>query len=161
MLQRITNFFSSVVPSGGEAVLMSIGAGFGAAFSFAFGEVDDAFRWLLAFICVDYVTGTIAAFKTGEWSSQVGFVGLFKKFFILFVVSMCHGLDVATGTDLLRNVSIFAYGLNEVGSILENVDRIGYGNLIPAVIRRGLKQLKQKEDELFSEENIQKASDEK
>lgn len=152
MLQRITSFLSSVVPTNGEAVLMSVGASIGAAISFAFGDVDDAFVWLLAFMAIDYVTGTVAAFKTGDWSSQQGFVGLFKKFFILFVVSLCHGLDVATGTDLLRSASIFAYGLNEVGSILENVDRFGCGRMIPSVVRRGLKQLRKKEDQLFAED---------
>lgn len=156
MLQRLTTFLSSVVPSGGEALLMSIGGGFGAVVSFAFGTIDDAFLWLLAFISIDYVTGTAVALKTGEWCSSVGFVGLFKKFFILLIVSMCHGLDVATGTDLLRNVSIFAYGVNEFGSILENTERFGYGKIIPGVIRRGLKQLKNKEDELFSEEEEKK-----
>ena len=150
MIQKIQELLSALVPSDGEAVLMSIGAGFGAAVSFAFGDVDDAFLWLLAFIAADYVTGTVAAFRSGEWSSQTGFTGIFKKVFILLVVSMCHGLDVATGTDLLRNVSIFAYGLNEAGSILENVDRLGYGKLIPAVIRRGLKQLRKKEEKLFN-----------
>ena len=151
MIQKIQDFLSALVPSDGEAVLMSIGAGFGAVVSFAFGDVDDAFRWLLAFIAADYVTGTVAAFRSGEWSSQTGFLGLFKKIFILCVVAMCHGLDVDTGVDLLRNAAIFAYGLNEVGSILENVDRLGYGKLIPAVIRRGLKQLRKKEDKLFAE----------
>ena len=147
MIQKIQDFLSALVPSDGEAVLMSIGA----VISFVFGDVDDAFIWLLAFIAADYVTGTVAAFRSGEWSSQTGFTGIFKKVFILLVVAMCHGLDVATGTDLLRNAAIFAYGLNEVGSILENVDRLGCGKLIPAVIRRGLKQLRKKEDDLFME----------
>ena len=155
MLQKIQDFLSALVPSDGEAVLMSIGAGFGAVVSFAFGNVDDAFRWLLAFIAADYVTGTVAAFRFGEWSSQTGFLGLFKKFFILCVVAMCHGLDVATGVNLLRNAAIFAYGLNEVGSILENVDRLGYGKLIPAVIRRGIRQMRDKEEELFTAEENQ------
>lgn len=147
MIQKIQEFLSALVPSDGEAVLMSIGA----LVSFAFGDVDDAFLWLLAFIAADYITGTVAAFRSGEWSSQTGFLGLFKKIFILCVVAMCHGLDVDTGVNLLRNAAIFAYGLNEVGSILENVDRLGYGKLIPAVIRRGLKQLRRKEDKLFTE----------
>ena len=155
MLQKIQDFLSALVPSDGEAVLMSIGAGFGAVVSFAFGNVDDAFRWLLAFIAVDYITGTVAAFRSGEWSSQTGFTGIFKKVFTLLVVSMCHGLDVATGVNLLRNAAIFAYGLNEVGSILENVDRLGYGKLIPAVIRRGIRQMRDKEEELFTAEENQ------
>lgn len=152
MLQKIGDFLCSLVPSQGEAVLMSIGAGIGAAATFAFGTIDDAVLWLFAFIAVDYVTGTAAAFKSGEWSSNTGFVGLLKKFVIVSVVAMCHGLDAVLGTEMLRNVSIFAYCLNEFGSVVENISRLFGEGVIPPVIRRGLLVLKEKEDSIFQRE---------
>lgn len=152
MLQRLYDFFCALIPAKGEAILMAVGAGIGAVATFAFGTIDDAVIWLFAFIATDYITGTAASFKLGEWSSPVGFVGLFKKFIILAVVSMCHGLDAVCGTELLRNVSIFAYCLNEFGSIIENIERLGFGGMIPNVLRRGLAQLREKEEGLFNDE---------
>lgn len=149
MLQKIGDFLCSLVPSHSEAVLMSIGAGIGAAATFAFGTIDDAVLWLFAFIAADYVTGTAASFKLGEWSSNTGFVGLLKKFIIVSVVAMCHGLDAVLGTEMLRNVSIFAYCLNEFGSVVENVSRLFGEGVIPPVIRRGLLLLREKEDSIF------------
>lgn len=152
MLQRLYDFFCALIPAKGEAILMAVGAGIGAVATFAFGTIDDAVIWLFAFIATDYITGTAASFKLGEWSSSVGFVGLFKKFIILAVVSMCHGLDAVCGTELLRNVSIFAYCLNEFGSIVENISRLGYGHLIPGSIRRGLAKLQEQEKAIFSDD---------
>lgn len=149
MLQRLYDFFCALIPAKGEAILMSIGAGIGAAATFAFGTIDDAVLWLFAFIAADYVTGTAASFKLGEWSSNTGFVGLLKKFIIVSVVAMCHGLDAVLGTEMLRNVSIFAYCLNEFGSVVENVSRLFGEGVIPPVIRRGLLLLREKEDSIF------------
>ena len=154
--QKITEFLSSLIPSQSETVLLSIGGSIGALATFAFGKIDDAVLWLMTFVIIDYLTGTAASFKNGEWSSSVGFVGLFKKFFIFLVVAMCHGIDAATGFDMLRNASIFAYCLNEFGSVIENMERLSLGYLIPAVIRRGLHQLKEKEDDLFREDESEK-----
>lgn len=58
-----------MIPTEGEAILMSIGGGIGAIATFAFGTIDDAVLWLFAFIAIDYITGTAASFKLGEWSS--------------------------------------------------------------------------------------------
>lgn len=151
MLQRIYDFLSAAVPKPSESVLLTIGGSLGALASFAFGTIDNAVVWLFAFVVTDYVTGTVASFKSGEWSSSVGFTGLWKKFFMLCVVAMCHGLDETAGCEILRNAAIFAYSLNEVGSIIENIERLGLGYLIPGVIRRGLQQLREKEDDLFTE----------
>lgn len=149
MLQKLGDFLCSLMPTEGEVVLMSIGAGIGAAATFAFGTIDDAIMWLLAFIAIDYMTGTAAAFKSGEWSSNTGFVGILKKFVIVSVVAMCHGLDAVCGTEIMRNAAVFAYCLNEFGSVVENLERLNMGKVIPPVIRRGLLQLKKKEEEIF------------
>lgn len=142
-------FLSVVKPSDGEKFLMTIGGTIGAAFSFAVGGVDDAMRWLLILATVDYVTGTIASFKECSWSSESGFRGLFKKAFMFAVVAICHGVDVTTGQDFLRNIAVFAYAVNEAGSILENVERMGFGHWIPPFLKAGLKVLTEKENALM------------
>ena len=159
MLHRVTEFLSAALPKPAEAVLMSIGGSLGALATFAFGEIDNAAWWFFVFVIVDYVTGTAASFKEGEWCSSAGFVGLFRKAFMFFVVALCHGLDEIAGTELLRNAAIFAYSINECGSIIENLERLGLGYLIPGVIRRGLRQLKKQEDEMFTEEEGETEND--
>lgn len=48
------------------------------------------------------------------------------------------------GTHVLRQMAICAYALNEAGSIIENIDRSGWGEHIPAFIRNALARLQEK-----------------
>ena len=146
---QATEFLSILKTSDGEKFLMTIGGTIGAAFSFAVGGVDDAMQWLLIMAGIDYTTGTIASFKEKNWSSDAGFRGLFKKAFMFAVVAICHGVDVTTGQDFLRDVAVFAYAVNEAGSILENVERMGLGRWVPPFLKAGLQILRDKEHELL------------
>ena len=142
-VQTFIDYMSLLVPAKGEAYLMVISGTVGSALAWALGGIDLQLQWLLMFVAVDYVTGTIAAGKTGEWNSCVGFRGLFKKVFIFVVVAL--GLDVITGTEMLRNAAIVAYAVNELGSTLENMDRLGFGSMIPSFLHRAIKELKSRE----------------
>lgn len=144
-VQTFINYMSLLIPAKGEAYLMLASGAVGSALAWALGGIDLQLQWLLMFVAVDYVTGTIAAGKTGEWNSRVGFRGLFKKVFIFVVVMLSHGLDVITGTEMLRNAAIVAYAVNELGSTLENMDRLGFGGMIPSFLRRAIKELKSRE----------------
>ena len=101
---------------------------------------------LIALMILDYVTGIIAAFRTGQWDSSTGFVGLAKKAVILGVVALCNTVDIAMDTHTLRQMAICAYALNEAGSIVENIDRAGWGEHIPAFIRNALARLQSKQE---------------
>lgn len=151
-LHQIVIFLSVLKPSDGEKFFMAIGGTLGATFSFAVGGIDDAIVWLLIMAGLDYATGTIASFKEHNWCSVRGFCGLFKKAFMFVVVALCNGVDITTGQDFLRNVAVFAYAVNEAGSILENIERMGLGNWIPPFLKAGLKVLKDKENELLKGE---------
>lgn len=146
MIERFTDFFAAVKPSDAEKFFLGIGGFLGAVFTFAVGGLDNGIIWLITLCVIDYITGVVAAFWNGKWCSRTGFQGLFKKFFIFVVVSLCAGLDVVAHVDLLRNMAIFGYAVNEAGSIVENVDKLGLGGYIPAFLRKGLKQLKEKSD---------------
>ena len=150
---QIAQFLSVLKPSDGEKLLMTIGGTVGAAFSFAVGGMDDAMLWLLILAGIDYVAGSIASIKERHWCSERGFCGLFKKVFMFAVVALCHGIDVTTGQDILRNVAVFAYAVNEAGSILENIERMGLGRWIPPFLKAGLRILKEKEEKLLKEED--------
>lgn len=144
-LQTAIDYVSLLIPAKGEAYLMLASGAVGSALAWALGGIDLQLQWLLVFVAVDYVMGTIAAGKTGDWNSRVGFRGLFKKVFIFVVVMLSHGLDVIAGTDMLRNAAIVAYAVNELGSTLENMDRLNLGGMIPGFLRRAIKEIKSKE----------------
>lgn len=146
VLQTAIDYVSLLIPAKGEAYLMLASGAIGSAVAWLLGGIDLQLKWLLLFVAVDYLTGTIAAGKTGEWHSRVGFRGLFKKVFIFVVVMLSHGLDVIAGTDMtLRNAAIAAYAVNELGSTLENLDRLGFGGMIPGFLHRAIKEIKSRE----------------
>lgn len=125
---------------------MSLGATIGAWAGYALGGIDDALIALLALACVDYVTGCIGAVHCGDYCSSKCYRGLFKKFFIFVMVAVCHGVDIVLNINVMREAAIFAYALNEAVSIVENIDRMGFGDAIPAPVRRALSRLKERDE---------------
>ena len=143
----ILDFLIYLKPTGAEQYLMSIGAVIVLVFSVSIGGMDSMIYALIALCIVDYITGMFTAFKTGQWDSSTGFRGILKKFVIFAVVALCNCIDTAMGMHILRQMAICAYALNEAGSIIENVDRAGYGQYIPNVIRNALARLTEKAEE--------------
>lgn len=141
------DFLLSLVPTKGQAVIMSVGGLAGAAVSFLFGDIGEGMQWLCLFVVLDYITGSLAAWIAGRYSSDAGLRGIARKMVVFLIVALAHGIDtMAVGIGLpfsLRDVMICALGLNEVVSLIENIDRLGYGDLIPAFVRRGLHSLQQ------------------
>jgi toxin secretion/phage lysis holin len=130
-----------------QKFLLSVGAILGASFSFIVGGVDVAIQWLIVLAITDYITGMIGAFKTGKWSSSNGFKGITKKTIMFGIIGICVGLDSIMKLHTFRDIAIFAYAVNEAGSILENIDKMGLGSIIPSFLRNGIAQLKQKNEE--------------
>ena len=143
----ILDFIICLKPTGAEQYLMSIGAFVGLVFSVSIGGMDSMIYALIALCIVDYITGIFTAFKTGQWDSSTGFRGILKKFVIFAVVALCNTIDTAMNMHILRQMAICAYALNEAGSIIENIDRAGYGQYIPKVIRNALARLTEKAEE--------------
>lgn len=141
ILDEVYEFIKNCVPTGAEQYLMAIGAAIGLGISIAVGGMDKMIYALIALMILDYATGIIAACRTGQWDSSTGFVGLAKKAVILGVVALCNTVDTAMDTHTLRQMAICAYALNEAGSIVENIDRAGWGGHIPAFIRNALARL--------------------
>lgn len=146
ILDEVYEFIKNCIPTGAEQYLMAIGAAIGLFISIAVGGMDKMVYALIALMILDYSTGMIAAFRTGQWDSSTGFVGLAKKAVILVVVALCNTVDTAMDTHALRQMAICAYALNEAGSIVENIDRAGWGEHIPAFIRNALARLQSKQE---------------
>ncbi len=132
-----------------ELRIMAIGSAIGAGFSFLVGGVDKLITALLIFVIIDYVTGMVAAWKTATLDSKKGFEGIKRKVAMLVIVIMAHWIDVGIlGISTCRAMVIFAYLGNEGLSIIENLDRMGYGEYIPAFIREKLVQLRSEKESL-------------
>ncbi|MDD3157041.1 phage holin family protein [Anaeromusa sp.] len=116
----------------------------GGCLSFLVGGFDQAAQALMVLIIGDYITGMLAAWKTGTLSSQKGFMGIPRKVAIILVVSLANMLDLGMGLNhLLRGMVICGYAGMEGLSLLENVDRAGYGGYIPVFLRTKLAQLRE------------------
>ena len=115
---------------------------------FLLGGVDIPLIWLFVFVVIDYITGSWYAIKSGNWSSSVGGKGILKKIIIFLMVVIANGVDQSTGINYIRQAVIIAYLINESGSILENIENLGYGSIIPSVLRKGLKAINQKNNNL-------------
>ena len=153
IIDDVFDFAKNLVPTGAEQWLLGIGAAIGLGISIAVGGMDKMIYALIALMILDYASGIVAACRTGQWDSSTGFVGLAKKAVILAVVALCNTVDTAMDTHTLRQMAICAYALNEAGSIVENIDRAGWGEHIPAFIRNALARL-QSSTENKSEEDI-------
>ena len=126
-----------------ELRIMAVFSAIGAAFSFLVGGVDNLVTALLVFVALDYLTGVFAAWKTATLGSKQGFDGIWRKMVMLLIVMMAHWIDASlVGLCTCRSMVIFAYMGNEGLSILENLDRMGYGEHIPGFIREKLTQLR-------------------
>jgi len=138
-----------------ELRIMAVFSAVGAVFSFLIGGVDTLVKALLIFIAMDYLTGVIAAWSTADLNSKKGFEGIKRKLVMLLVVIVANWIDMALfGSSACRSMVIFAYLGNEGLSIMENVDRMGYGKMIPAIVREKLLQLREEKKPGSKEENL-------
>lgn len=120
-----------------------------------FGAFGAAFGWLgwlvvgwVACMVIDYVSGTCAALRNGEWSSANAREGIWHKAGMIMVVIAASLLDGVLGvsvnnlnipfeyTTLLVPVVLVWYSVTEIGSVLENASRLGVN--IPPVIAKML-----------------------
>ena len=135
-------------------LLLSAGCSIGGIVSFLYGgDARQVLLWLVIFVIADYCAGTFAALRLGEWTSALGAKGLFKKVFVLFLVALCHGLDTMTPNEMisLRDICAFAFCANEFGSIIENVDRAGFGDFIPTTVRKAFALLKAEDEKKYDQ----------
>lgn len=113
--------------------------------------------WVMCFL-LDYISGTAAAHKNGEWSSDIAREGLWHKLGEIFAVLVAALCDIALrviveGSGINIGVSLSAvvtpivllwYIFTELGSIAENAEKLGA--TVPAWIKNGLKQYRDKID---------------
>lgn len=107
-------------------------------YSAAFGVVGCLALVWVACMAVDYISGTAAACKDGEWSSAVAREGIYHKGGMILVVLVAALTDMAVrmavesipgiGIDykaLIMPVVLVWYIFTELGSIAENAAAMG------------------------------------
>ncbi len=109
-------------------------------------------------IVLDYVAGSAAAHKNGDWSSDIAREGLWHKFGEILAVLVAALCDIAlrvivegSGIDIgirfsavITPIVLLWYIVTELGSIAENAEKLGAP--VPSWIKKGLKQYKDKID---------------
>lgn len=92
-------------------------------------------------MCLDVITGIAAGLKHHRLSSAIGAKGLFKKAGIFLCILIGFLLDTAMYIDIFRDMAIAGFALIEGMSLIENIDRMGCGFLIPAFLRSKMHQI--------------------
>ncbi len=119
-----------------------------------FGGWDAALTTLVIFMAIDYVTGLVVAgifhksqkTESGALESRAGWKGLLRKGTTLLVVLIACRLDLAIGTNFVRDAVVIGYIANEAISIVENAGLMGIP--IPSVIKKSIDVLKKQENEV-------------
>lgn len=125
---------------------MSIGATLGVWISAALGGIDNALTALIFLVLADFIVGWLGALWKGEYESSKCYRGIFKKIFIFVMVTVCHMVDLALDMGFVRDAAIVAYALNEALSIIETLDRLNMGHLIPEPLRKALASVKERKE---------------
>lgn len=108
------------------------------------GGYDTMMITLLLFMGGDYLSGILCGIAKKKLSSEVGFVGIFKKIMIILLVAGTNLLGQATGVEGLRYLVISFYLANEGISIIENASILGLP--VPQKVKDVLEQLKNDSD---------------
>ena len=118
-----------------------------AAVTAVFGALTALWGWMgwlvigwIALMLLDYLTGSAAALKAGEWSSKVAREGIWHKLGMIVVVVVAAGADLLISlmlahlpvlelpiayTGLICPLVLVWYCLTELGSIGENAIVMG------------------------------------
>lgn len=136
----------------GKYELLSITGAIGSVIAGAFGGWSTAMTTLCIFMLIDYITGVLLAIfwqksnkGDGSFSSALGMRGLIKKFMLLVIVFVAHRMDLAIGSNYLKDGVAIAFLVNETLSIVENAGLMGVP--IPDILKRGIQVLKNQDDE--------------
>lgn len=131
----------SLLPVGAEAAWIKIGAVLGVIWGATLESVAPLVYWYLAFMAADLLTGIWAACRTGTFSSKRLSFGMAKKGLAFFIITLAHGIDVSFwfvlhDMPLFQSVTLCAYACGEFGSIVENIERAGFGDALPPVLKK-------------------------
>lgn len=120
--------------------------------------------WIFSML-LDYLTGSWAALSHGDWDSAVARQGLWHKLGSIVAVLITAMLDISLGVILpqlgidydyiiLTPIVCLWYLLTELGSMVENIDKLGAP--VPDFLRSMIKKVKGKVDSIGEENTEEK-----
>lgn len=134
MWEKITELISSLQPETIKDTIVAIFSCAGGLIGALMGDHLYLLQWLCYFVAADWLTGFYAAKRTKTY----GHAGLAKKLLIIFVAIGFHGVDQILDMPFIGVWAVGALAINELISILENIERAGHGSIIPKYIREML-----------------------
>ena len=146
MWQQLITYLEEFRPETLKVLFITVFGFLSGVINSVMGEHVNFFYWLLGFAVADWVTGFIAAARSKTLSSRTGFKGAIRKALMLFVAACFHGLDQILGMPQIGAWAISMFCINELISIIENIEKAGFGSVIPTKIRDAL-EVVQKEHE--------------
>lgn len=130
-----------LLPKTVEGALAVLGGWLGLIWSATLQNVAPLAWWFAIFVIADLITGVWAGIKTTGFSSKTLYSGMVKKGITFFIIILAHGLDVSfwyvlKDLPVFQSVTLCAYCCGEFGSIVENIERAGYGDALPPALRK-------------------------
>lgn len=124
-----------------------------------FGGWDAGLATLVMFMAIDYVSGLVVAgvfhnskkTTSGALESKAGWKGLCRKGMSLLFVLIAYRLDLAIGSNYIRDAVIIGFIVNETISIVENAGLMGVP--LPEVINKAIDILTSKSEEKGGDQN--------
>ena len=129
--------------SANEVKIVAFGGLVGSFVASALGGFDKQLTALFWLSLIDFLTGVYAAWHDHTCRSSTMYRGFFKKLSIFGAVAVAVLLDQVLTVHQFRFAAIAGFGIMEALSIIENADRGGWGDFIPAWIRQRLAELKE------------------
>lgn len=135
-----------------NAICTTAGA-IGGVIASLFGGWDAGLATLVMFMAIDYVSGLVVAgvfhnskkTTSGALESKAGWKGLCRKGMSLLFVLIAYRLDLAIGSNYIRDAVIIGFIVNETISIVENAGLMGVP--LPEVINKAIDILTSKSEE--------------
>ncbi len=141
-----------------NAICTTAGA-VGGVIASLFGGWDAGLATLVMFMAIDYVSGLVVAgvfhnskkTTSGALESKAGWKGLCRKGMSLLFVLIAYRLDLAIGSNYIRDAVIIGFIVNETISIVENAGLMGVP--LPKVINKAIDILTSKSEEKGGDQN--------
>ena len=140
-----------------NAICTTAGA-IGGVIASLFGGWDAGLATLVMFMAIDYVSGLVAGVfhnskktSSGALESKAGWKGLCRKGMSLLFVLIAYRLDLAIGSNYIRDAVIIGFIVNETISIVENAGLMGVP--LPEVINKAIDILTSKSEEKGGDQN--------
>lgn len=123
--------------------------------------------WIFAML-LDYLTGSWAALSHGEWDSAIARQGLWHKLGSIVAVLITAMLDISLGVILpqlgitydyiiLTPIVCLWYLLTELGSMIENIDKLGAP--VPDFLRDMIKKVRNKVDTIGEDQTEERKNE--